>query len=155
MLIKRLDSVDDMNWKGKLIKSVIYRVITVLLGLLTAYVVTGSVFTAFALSLTTESLQFLNYFAFEMAWSHFDEKRLREEIGREIREKEVNMKLTVGSILDIAKEFSQIDTFVPGVYRSVSSFFKHVLKNKQMKEFHEEITRLADGFEIAHRGRGF
>ncbi len=144
-----------MDWKRNLLKSGVYRVITILLGLLTAYIVTGNVFTAFALSIVTESIQFMNYFAFEMVWSRFDEKRLREEIGREYREKEIRMKLTVGSILDIAREFSQIDTFVPEVYRSVSSFFKNVLSNKQMKEFHEEITKLADGFEIAHRGRGF
>ncbi len=136
-------------------KSAIYRVITILLGLLTAYIVTGNVFTAFALSLATESIQFMNYFAFEMVWSRFDEKRLREEIGREFREKEINMKLTVGSVLDIAREFSQLETFVPGVYRSVSGFFKNVLKNKQLKDFHEEISKLAEGFEIAHRGRGF
>ena len=136
-----------------LLKSLIYRAITVSLGLLTAYIFTGDIFSAFLLSIATEIVQFFNYFAYETVWSYFDEKRLRKQIREEFRKKEINLKLTFGSIKDIASEFSRIDTFIPEIYNSVTSFYNKILENKELKELHGDFEKYKNYFEATHKGR--
>jgi len=55
----------------------------------------------------------------------------------------------------MAKEFSQIDTFIPEVYNSILSFFSKILENAQLKDLHEDFRRYKRSFEIIHKGRGF
>lgn len=142
-----------MNVKRNLLKSLIYRALTICLGFLTAYLVTGDIFSAFLVSIWTEVVQFFFYFSYENVWSYFDEKRLRKLIGEEFRQKEINLKLTYQSIRDIAQEFSQIDTFVPKLYNSVISFYNRILQNKELKELHQDFLEYKNAFEIIHKGR--
>ena len=143
-----------MNWKKNLAKSLIYRAITISLGLLTAYIFTGGDFvTAFLLSISTEVVQFFNYFAYESVWSYYDEKRMRKLIGEEYRQREINLKLSLQSIGDMAKEFAQIDTFQPKIINSVMNFYDSILKNKELKDLHEDFQEYKNAFEIIHKGR--
>ncbi len=142
-----------MDWKKSLVKSLLYRTITILLGLLTAYIFTGNFISAFFLSITTEIVQFFNYFIYETGWSYYDEKRMRRQITEEFRQKEINLKLSLQSIKDIAQEFSQIDTFIPKLYNSVISFYDKILQNKELKELHDDFLEYKNAFEIIHKGR--
>ncbi|MHA1301972.1 MAG: DUF2061 domain-containing protein [Candidatus Helarchaeota archaeon] len=143
-----------MDWKKSLVKSLIYRAITISLGLLTAYIFTGGDFlTAFLLSVSTEVVQFFNYFAYESVWSYYDEKRLRRMIGEEYKQREINLKLSLQSIGDIAKEFAQIDTFQPKIIKSIMNFYDTILKNKELKDLHEDFQEYKNAFEIIHKGR--
>jgi len=125
------------------------------LGLITAYIVTGDINTALGLSLATEGIQSVNYFAFESIWSYYDEKHMRAKISKEFLEREVNLKLSLGAIIDISKEFSQIDTFIPEIYNSITNFYDKILANKQLSEFHEQIEKNKTTFETINKGRGF
>ena len=143
-----------MDWKKNLVKSLVYRAITISLGLLTAYIFTGGdILAAFLLSITTEIVQFFNYFAYESVWSYYDEKRMRKLIGEEYRKKEINLKLSLQSIGDIAKEFAQIDTFQPKVINSIVNFYDTILKNKELKDLHPDFQEYKNAFEIIHKGR--
>ena len=144
-----------MGVKRNLAKSLIYRVITIMLGFLTSFIITGDISFAINIALITESVQFVYYFGFETVWSYYDEKRLRELIRKEFRDREIDVKLTMGALIDMAKEFSQIDTFIPEVYSSISSFFNKMLENKQLKNLHDEISKYKSSFETTHKGRGF
>ena len=129
-----------MNWKITLIKSLIYRVITITLGLLTAYIVTGDFETALGLSLITESIQSLNYFGFESLWGYFYEKRIREDISKEFKKREIDLKVTIENIIDITKGFSEMDTFNPKLYNSLINFFDSSINNQNLRDFESELT---------------
>ncbi len=144
-----------MNWKTTLYKSLIYRSITIFLGLLTAYIVTGDFQTALGLSLVTEFIQSLNYFGFESLWSFFYEKRLREGIKREFKKREIDLKLTIEMIIDITQEFSEMDTFNPKLYTSLINFFDSSIDNQNLKEFKAELEEQKKHFVTLNQGRGF
>ncbi|MHA1745317.1 MAG: DUF2061 domain-containing protein [Promethearchaeota archaeon] len=144
-----------MNWKTTLYKSLIYRVITISLGLLTAYIVTGDFQTALGLSLITESIQSLNYFGFESLWSFFYEKRLRESLNKEFKKREIELKLPIEMIIDITKEFSEMDTFNPKLYTSLINFFDSSIDNRNLKEFKIELEKQKKHFVTLNQGRDF
>ena len=101
----------------------------------------------------TEIVQFFWYFSYDTVWTYYDEKRLRRLIGEEYRKKEIKLKLSLESINDIAREFSQVDTFIPKVYNSVLSFYNKILLNKELKELHEDFLEYKNAFETIHKGR--
>ncbi|MHA1377498.1 MAG: DUF2061 domain-containing protein [Candidatus Helarchaeota archaeon] len=143
-----------MDWRKNLAKSLFYRAITISLGLLTAYIFTGGDFlTAFFLSISTEVIQFFNYFAYESVWSYYDERRLRKMISEEFKQREINLKLSLQSIGNIAKEFAQIDTFQPKIINSIMNFYETILNNKELKDLHKDFREYKNTFEIVHKGR--
>ena len=144
-----------MNWKITLIKSLVYRVITIALGLLTAYIVTGDFETALGLSLITESVQSLNYFGFESLWGYFYEKRIREDIKKEFRKREIDLKVSIEMIIDITKGFSEIDTFNPKLYNSLINFFDSSINNQNLRGFESELTEAKKNFIALNQGRDF
>ena len=144
-----------MNWKITLIKSLVYRVITITLGLLTAYIVTGDFETALGLSLITESVQSINYFGFESLWGYFYEKRIREDIKKEFRKREIDLKVSIEMIIDITKGFSEIDTFNPKLYNSLINFFDSSINNQNLKGFESELTDAKKNFIALNQGRDF
>ena len=144
-----------MNWKITLIKSLIYRVITITLGLLTAYIVTGDFETALGLSLITESIQSINYFGFESLWGYFYEKRIRADISKEFKKREIDLKVTIENIIDITKGFSEMDTFNPKLYNSLINFFDSSINNQNLKGFESELTDAKKNFIALNQGRDF
>jgi hypothetical protein len=56
-LIRKKDTL-----KESFFKSVIYRIITIFLGMLVLLTVTGDVIAAFSIGFATETVQFINYF---------------------------------------------------------------------------------------------
>ena len=56
--------------KESFFKSIIYRVITIIIGMLIALIVTGDLVTAFSLGIATETVQFVYYFVYEAIWTH-------------------------------------------------------------------------------------
>ncbi len=74
-LIKNKDAL-----KESFFKSVIYRIITVFLGMLVILIVTGNLFAAFSIGFVTETVQFINYFFYEAIWTNYHDKRLRLKI---------------------------------------------------------------------------
>ena len=144
-----------MGIKRNLGKSIIYRIITIGIGLLTGYLITGNITFALNLTIITESVQFAYYFVFETIWNFYDEKRIRKLIRKEFRDKIIDVKLTMGTLIDVSKEFSQIDTFIPKLYSSILSFFDRMLENKQLKDTHDEITKYKEVFVSTNKNRGF
>jgi len=144
-----------MNWKITLIKSLVYRVITIALGLLTAYIVTGDFETALGLSLITESVQSLNYFGFESLWGYFYEKRIRADISKEFKKREIDLKVTIENIIDITKGFSEMDTFNPKLYNSLINFFDSSINNQNLRGFESELTEAKKNFIALNQGRDF
>jgi uncharacterized membrane protein len=144
-----------MNWKLTIFKSIIYRLITISLAIITGYILTGSLQKALEIGLATEAIQAVNYLVFELIWTYFYEKRLRQKYSKEFLQREVEMKLTVKSVIDMAKEFSEIDTFIPEIYNSLIKFYDGILTNKQMKEFHSQILEAKTNFETINKGRDF
>lgn len=136
-----------------LVKSLVYRAITLVLGFTTAYVFTQDPGSATLISLLTEAVQAVNYFIYESTWSYFAERRLRKKIRNELKEKIVNLKLNMEAIKSIAKEFSRIDTFNPIIYNSVISFYDRILQNKDLDELHEDFNKYKKAFRIMHRER--
>ncbi|QEE16542.1 DUF2061 domain-containing protein [Promethearchaeum syntrophicum] len=144
-----------MNWKTTLIKSLVYRVITITLGLLTAFIITGDFETALGLSLITESIQSLNYFGFESLWGYFYEKRIREDIKKEFRKREIDLKVSIEMIIDITKGFSEVDTFNPKIYNSLINFFDSSITNRNLKDFNSELIEAKKNFVALNQGRDF
>ena len=68
------------NIKESLIKSTIYRIITILLGMLVALIITGNIVLALSLGIATETIQFIYYFIYETVWTNYHDKRLRRKI---------------------------------------------------------------------------
>lgn len=114
------------NLKESLLKSIIYRIITITLGILVVYIITGSLIAALSLGLITESVQFINYFVYESVWTNFHDKRLKRRI-EEMRE--VDVKFDFDLIKDLSYDFSQTNTFVKEHYNSILKLLDNLLKN--------------------------
>jgi uncharacterized membrane protein len=140
------------NLKESLLKSIIYRIITIKLGILVVYIITGSLVAALSLGLITESVQFINYFVYESVWINFHDKRLKKRI-EEMRE--VDVKFDFDLIKDMSYEFSQTNTFVKEHYNSILKLLDNLLKNNYLNEIHDVILRDKTYFEIKHKDRNF
>jgi len=140
------------NLKESLLKSIIYRIITITLGILVVYIITGSLVAALSLGLITESVQFINYFVYESVWTNFHDKRLKRRI-EEMRE--VDVKFDFDLIKDLSYEFSQTNTYVKEHYNSILKLLDNLLKNNYLDEIHDVILRDKTYFEIKHKDRTF
>ena len=140
------------NLKESLLKSIIYRIITITLGILVVYIITGSLVAALSLGLITESVQFINYFVYESVWTNFHDKRLKRRI-EEMRE--VDVKFDFDLIKDLSYEFFQTNTFVKEHYNSILKLLDNLLKNNYLDEIHDVILRDKTYFEIKHKDRTF
>jgi uncharacterized membrane protein len=143
----------DIEWKQSLIKSLIYRGITLVLGTLTAFFITGSIEIATGTALLTEAVQAINYFVYELIWSNISRRKLKEKIIEDIRKRQIDLKIDYSSIMEIAYHMSQVDTFVPKLYLSVKTFFDKLLDNEQLEEIHDEIKKYQSYFETTHSKR--
>ncbi|MFX1588063.1 MAG: DUF2061 domain-containing protein [Promethearchaeota archaeon] len=143
----------DIEWKTTLIKSLIYRGITLVLGTITAYALTRSIAIATGTALLTEAVQAVNYFIYELIWSNLSRRKLEEEIIQKIKNREINLKIGFSSILDLAYQLSQIDTFVPKLYLSTLNIFNKMLENTELEEIHDEIEKYRNHFKKVHSKR--
>ncbi|MFW9823022.1 MAG: DUF2061 domain-containing protein [Candidatus Thorarchaeota archaeon] len=143
----------DIEWKESVIKSLIYRSVTLLLGTITAYIITGSIRIATGTAILTEAVQSVNYFIYELVWSNISRKKMEKMLIEKLKIKQVDLKIDFSSILDIAYELSQVDTFVPKVYLSTLTFFNRLLENDQLKEIHDEIEVHKERFKSVHSNR--
>ena len=143
----------NIEWKESLIKSLIYRGITLVLGTLTAYFITGSIEIATGTAILTEAVQAINYFVYELIWSNISRKKLKEKIIEDISKRQIDIKIDYSSIMEIAYHMSQVDTFVPKLYLSVKNFFNKLLENEQLEEIHDEIKKYKSYFETTHAKR--
>jgi len=143
----------DIEWKQSLIKSLIYRGITLVLGTLTAFFITGSIEIATGTALLTEAVQAINYFIYELIWSNVSRRKLKEKIIEDIRKRQIDLKIDYSSIMEIAYHMSQVDTFVPKLYLSVKTFFEKLLDNEQLEEIHDEIAKYKSYFDTTHSKR--
>ena len=146
-LIKKKETL-----KESFLKSVIYRVITIFLGMLVIFIVTGNLLAAFSIGFATETVQFIYYFFYEAVWTHYHDKRLRVKIERT---RKVDIKLDFDLLKEISFEFSQTDTYVKEPYESIMSFFENLLQNENLAEIHEELQRDKTYFELKHKDRQF
>jgi uncharacterized membrane protein len=140
------------NLKESLLKSIIYRVITIFLGMIVAYIITGSLATALSLGIITETVQFIYYFIFESIWTNYHDKRLKRKI---FELKEVDLKFDFELIKEISFEFSQTNTFLKEIYDSILRFFDKILQNKYLGEINDVILRDKTYFELKHENRSF
>jgi uncharacterized membrane protein len=138
--------------KESLIKSIIYRVITILLGMLVALIITGNLLVALSVGIATETIQFINYFIYETIWTNYHDKRLRRKI---LMTREVDIKFDFDLIKEMSFEFSQTDTFIKEYYDSIILFFEKLLKNKFLQDIHEDILRDKTYFELKHKHKKF
>jgi len=143
------------NLKQSLFKSVIYRIITVFLGILTAWVVTQDLTQALSLGIATEFVQFINYFVFETIWSYYERKRLRQKFRKEFLEREIELKVNYSSIKELSYELSRLDTFIKTIYSSILNFYDGLLENDELEQLHDEISKHKEFFIKAHAGRNF
>ncbi len=146
-LIKKKESI-----KESFFKSVIYRIITIFLGMLVILAVTGDALAAFSIGFATETVQFIYYFFYEAIWTHYHDKRLRIKIERT---RKVDIKLDFDLLKEISFEFSQTDTYIKEPYESIISFFENLLQNENLAEIQEEIQRDKKYFELKHKDRRF
>ena len=140
------------NLKESFLKSMIYRVITIGLGMLVAFIITGSLAAALSLGIITEAVQFVNYFIYEAVWTNFHDKRLKRKI---LEMKEVNIKFDFKLIEEISYEFSKTETFLEEIYDSIIRFFDKILQNEHLGEIHDSILRDKTYFELKHEHRSF
>ncbi len=146
-----MEKVENLKWKESLYKSIIYRIITVILGFTTAYIITGDILIAIGVALLTEIVQFVNYFIFEIFWTNLiTKKRIIEEYKRT-----VDLTLNTDAILELAYRISNTDTFIGEVYLSSLDFLKSILKNENLKEIHNEVERYLEHFKFTHKNREF
>jgi len=138
--------------KESFLKSIIYRIITIFLGMLVILVVTGDLLAALSLGIATETVQFINYFFYEAIWTNYHDKRLRLKIERT---RKVDIKLDFDLLKEISFEFSQTDTYVKEAHESILSFFEKLLQNENLAEIHEDIQRDKTYFELKHKDRSF
>ena len=143
---------DKLEWKESLVKSLIYRVITILLGFLTALIIFGDIAAAFGVAIITEFVQFINYFIYEVLWTNYITKRRLE---KQIRSKLIDIEINYKSVMELAYKMSRIDTFVKDIHDSTLDFFYSILKNEELKEFHPEIAKYYEYFLRTHKGRTF
>ena len=142
-----------IEWKESLIKSLIYRSLTLVLGTLTAYLITGSIAIATGMALLTESVQSVNYFFYELTWSNISRRKLEKKIIGQIKKKKIDLRLDFSSIKELAYQLSQINTFIPELYISLQNIFNKMLENEELAEIHEEIENYKNYFDVAHSGR--
>ncbi|MFX0040395.1 MAG: DUF2061 domain-containing protein [Promethearchaeota archaeon] len=142
-----------IEWKQSLVKSLIYRSLTIVLGTLTAFLITGSVAIATTTALLTETVQSVNYFIYELTWSNISRRKLEKKIIERIKRKEINLKLDFSSIKELAYQISQIDTFIPKLYIQTKAIFNSMLENEELEEIHEDIKKYKESFEAVHSGR--
>lgn len=138
--------------KESFFKSLIYRIITIFLGMLVILTITGDLFAAFSIGMITETVQFINYFVYEAIWTNYHDKRLRIKIEMT---REVDVKLDFDLLKEISFEFSQTDTYVKEAHESILSFFEKLLQNDNLAEIHREIQRDKIYFELKHKDRSF
>jgi uncharacterized membrane protein len=143
----------NIDWKESLIKSLIYRALTLVLGTLTAYLITGSIAIATGTALLTEAVQAVNYFIYELIWSNYSRKKLEKKILDQIKKREIDLRLDFSSIKELAYQLSQIDTFIPDLYLSIQNIFNKMLENEGLEEIHEEIEQYKTYFDLRHSGR--
>lgn len=142
-----------VEWKSSLIKSLIYRGITLILGTITAYILTGSVAIATGTALLTELVQGINYFIYELIWSNISRRKLEQRILNSLQIREIDLKINYTSIEELAYVLSQIDTFVPKLYISTLNIFNSMLKNEELEEFREQIQKYKENFQRVHSKR--
>ncbi|MFX0035783.1 MAG: DUF2061 domain-containing protein [Candidatus Hermodarchaeota archaeon] len=142
-----------IKWKESVIKSIIYRSITLVLGTLTVYLITGNLVIATGTAFLTETVQSVNYFLYELTWSNISRRKFEKKIIEKIKRKEINLKLDFSSIKELAYQLSQIDTFVPKLYLSTKKIFNSMLEKEELEEIHEDIKKYKDYFESVHSGR--
>ncbi|TXT57295.1 MAG: hypothetical protein BAJALOKI2v1_490020 [Promethearchaeota archaeon] len=145
----------DVDWKRSLIKTIIYRIITLILGTITAFIIFQDIGAATGAALLTEAVQSVNYYFFELIWSHYEVRRLRKEIKEELLRREVDVRIDLNSIKEISYELSQIDTFVKDLYVTIMNFYNRMLKNEELMPLHEKILAHKRHFETVHAGRNF
>ena len=145
----------EIEWKQSLIKSLIYRGLTLILGTVTAYIITGSLAIATGTALLTETVQGIFYFSYEITWNNISRKKIERQIIERIKRREIDLKLDFSSVKDLAYQLSQINTFVPDLYFSIENIFDTMLKNKELEEIHEEIGKFKTHFELVHSGSKF
>jgi uncharacterized membrane protein len=143
-----------VEWKESLLKSIIYRIVTLFLGGLVAFFVTGDTGQALILTVITEFVQFVNYFIFETIWTNLRAWRLEKKI-KEKAMREIALTLDFESLKEISYELSRINTFVNDIYVSIINFYNRVLKNESLKDIHEEVREHKAHFETIHAGRNF
>lgn len=143
----------NIEWKSSLIKSVIYRAITVVLGTFTAYILTGSIAIATGTALLTELVQGINYFIYELIWSNIARRKLEKRIIEKIKRKEIKLNINYSSIKELVYVFSQIDTFDPKLYLSTLNIFTSMLENEELEELREDIQKYKDHFVRVHSKR--
>ena len=150
--MKNIDEkIQELGWKESLVKSIVYRIITVFLGFLTAYIITGDLAVALGVAFLTEIVQFINYFIFELIWTHsITRKRIIKDLM-----KNVELELNYDVILELAYQISQTDTFVGEIYVSSLNFLKSILKNEHLKEIHGEVKKYLEHFKYTHKKREF
>ena len=146
-LIQKKETLKESFFKG-----VIYRIITIFLGMLVIFIVTGNVLAAFSIGFATETVQFIYYFFYEALWTHYHDKRLRVKIERT---RKVDIKLDFDLLKEISFEFSQTDTYVKEPYDSIMSFFENLLQNENLAEIQKDIQRDMNFFELKHKDRSF
>jgi uncharacterized membrane protein len=145
--------VKEIEWKGTVIKSIIYRGITLVLGTLTAFILTGSIAIATGVAILTEAVQSVNYFVYELIWSNISRRKLEKKIIEKLANREINLKISYSSILDLAYQLSQIDTFIPKLYLSTLQIFDKMLENEELEEIQEDIEKYKEHFVSVHSGR--
>ncbi len=142
-----------IEWKSSLIKSLIYRSITLVLGTTTAYISTGSIAIATGTAFLTEFVQGIFYFVYELVWSNIYRRRLEKRIFNSLQIREVDLKINYTSIEELAYVLSQIDTFVPKLYLSTLNILNSILKNEELEEIREKIQKYKDHFQRVHSRR--
>ena len=142
-----------VEWKSSLIKSLIYRGITLVLGTITAFLITGSIAIATGTALITEVVQGFFYFTYELIWSNISRRKLEQRILNSLQIREIDLKINYTSIEELAYVLSQIDTFVPKLYLSTLNILNSMLKNEELEEIREEIQKYKDSFQRVHSKR--
>ncbi len=142
-----------IEWKSSLIKSLIYRSITLVLGTTTAYISTGSIAIATGTALLTELVQGIFYFVYELVWSNISRRKLEKRIFNSLQIREIDLKINYTSIEELAYVLSQIDTFVPKLYLSTLNILNSILKNEELEEIREKIQKYKDHFQRVHSRR--
>ncbi len=150
-LIEKLISKKE-TLKESFLKSIIYRIITIALGMLVVLIATGDLVAAFSLGIATEAVQFVNYFVYEAIWTYYHDKRLKTQI---LMTKQVNLKFDFKLLKEISFDFSQTNTFIKEAYESTVSFFDKLLQNENLSEIHEDIQRDKNFFVLQHKNRSF
>ncbi len=151
-LKERIKNIKDLDWKESLFKSIVYRIITLILGFSIALMVTGNLMIAIGVAAITEFVQFINYFIFEIAWTNL---RTKKRLEKQLRKKIIDLKINYDSILELAYEMSRISTFVKEIYDSTTNFFTSILENKQLNDLHEPISKYYEHFKQSHIHRDF